>query len=282
MPAKLGQNFLISKSIAQKMVRAAEVSPEDSILEIGPGGGILTEELLKTGAKVIAVEKDIKLFNHLKEKFGPFMLSKKLALINADIRDFLKRKIQSEKRKINKVVANIPYYLTGQLLRLLLDHRMDQTGFGPDKMVLMLQKEVAQRIVGQHSELSRKKMNLLAISVRVFAEPKIAFYVSKGNFRPQPKVDSAVVVLKRRENDFFSAESGSVSGGKERKIDQKSFFETVKTGFSHPRKLLKNNLKLQDIRCLVRCGVDENARAENLTLENWACIARFIHRKKQD
>ena len=262
--AKLGQNFLISKRIAQKMASEAGIGPKNIVLEIGPGRGILTKELLKTGAGVVAVEKDIKLFNFLNKKFETSILSGHLTLVRADIRDFLcgqngQNRVLTIRGKnsvltIDGVVANIPYYLTGQLLRLLLV----QVGLGP--LVLMLQKEVAKRIV------DKVRLNTLAISVWVYAEPKIAFLVKRGNFWPQPKVDSAVVVLKRRKKSFF----------RQHKINQKGFFDTVKAGFAHPRKLLKNNLKLSDIRYLIKCGVEENARAEDLSLENWVCLTKGV------
>lgn len=256
----LAQHFLTSRSIARRMVETAEVNPKDIVLEIGPGKGILTEELLKTGAKVIAVEKDIELFNFLNKKFETFILSNHLTLLNADIRDYLKPKNVSVRHRVfNKAVANIPYYLTGQLLRLLLDPLSKSYQLKAKSYVLMLQKEVAQRIIGH-------KMNLLAISVRVFAKPRIAFYVSKKYFRPKPKVDSAVIILERRRRDFF----------REHKISQKAFFELVKTGFRHPRKLLKNNLKISNLEGWIKCGIAPNARAEDLTLENWGCLVKGV------
>ena len=261
---RLGQNFLISKAIARRMVKAAEVGPNDVILEIGPGRGILTEELLKKAKKVIAVEKDAGLFNFLKKGFPKEEASGKLVLIRADIRDYLRAAQNGQNRvltRASKIVANIPYYLTGQLLRLL----MVRTRFWP--VVIMLQKEVAQRI------MAKKKMSLLAVSVQVFAEPKIAFYVSRKNFRPQPKVDSAVVIFEPRKKDFFQ----------EHKINQGAFFELVKTGFQHKRKLLASNLKVlisQAERGFELCKIAPNARAEDLSPENWACLAYLIHRKK--
>ena len=264
---RLGQNFLKSKNVAKRMADEAGIQKNDAVLEIGPGQGILTEELLKKCGKVIAVEKDPELYEFLKQKFSTEEKSKRLALIRADIRDFLKNSVRPP--RFNKVVANIPYYLTGQLLRLLLA-QMYQVGL--NTVVLMIQKEVAQRIaLGQHSELTKKKISILAISVQVFAKARIAFYVSKRNFRPEPKVDSAVIMLERHKKDFFRS----------RGINQKLFFELVKTGFSHPRKLLKSNLQqMSDIGCLTKCGVSEKARAEDLSLENWACLARLSTLKR--
>src|SRR3989344_1017943 len=138
---KFGQNFLKSKNVAKRMAYEAGIQKNDTLLEIGPGRGILTEELLKYAKKVIAVEKDSELFNFLKQKFAAEEKSGKLVLMHADIRDVLKYpKRYSLYPKRCKVVANIPYYLTGQLLRLLLV----QVRLGP--LVLMVQKEVAQRI----------------------------------------------------------------------------------------------------------------------------------------
>ena len=134
-----------------------------------------------------------------------------------------------------------------------------------EKMVLMLQKEVAQRVVAQTKFGPKKdKMNLLAISVQVFSDPKIAFRVSAGNFSPRPRVDSAVVVFSKKPEDFF----------KKHGLSQKTFFKLVKAGFAHKRKLLKSNLKLSKTEFLTNCRVAENARAENLSLENWACLVR--------
>lgn len=262
---KLGQNFLISKRIAEKMADSAETGPKDVVLEIGPGRGILTGELLKRAKKVVAVEKDAALFDFLKQKFAEEIQKKRLVLIKDDIRDFLKNPVKHP--MFNIVVANIPYYLTGQLLRLLLSPVSD-TRYPTIKglIILMLQKEVAQRMVSDTRYPTKRKMSLLAISVWVCARPKIAFLVKKGNFWPQPKVDSAVVVFKRRERDFF----------KEHKISQKAFFDIVKAGFAHPRKVLKNNLALSDIGCLIKCGVEEKARAEDLSLENWACLVKSL------
>lgn len=269
------------------MVLAAEVGPKDTILEIGPGKGILTEELLKTGAKVIAVEKDIKLFNILTSKFRVFIDAGRLVLLNADIRDIVRFRTRFGVRirtefgiGINKVVANIPYYLTGQLLRLILP-QVSRGLLKTKLLVIMLQKEVAKRICSSLNPNSVRvrtefgfKMNLLAISVQVFVKPKIAFLVKKGNFWPQPKVDSAVVIFKKRGVDFF----------RQHKIGQKAFFKLVKTGFRHPRKLLKNNLKnfKFQVSSFKKCKIAKNARAEELSLKNWACLTKRtdIHSRK--
>lgn len=257
---RLGQHFLISKSVAGRMVAAAGITKNDTVLEIGPGKGILTQELLNKAKKVIAVEKDPKFCKFLQEKFGHL---NNFLLIQADIRDILKTK--NYKLKADKVVANIPYYLTGRLLRQLLETPLGNSVSKWERVVLMVQKEVAQRIMAKNKE----KMNLLAISVQVFTEPKIAFYVSRKNFRPQPNVDSAVIVLEKRPKNFFQ----------EHKINQKDFFKLVKTGFLHKRKFLKNNLKNYKLTAkgYLQCKIANRVRAEDLSLEDWVCLTRVIH-----
>lgn len=282
---KLGQHFLISKKVARRIVEVANVTKNDVVLEIGPGKGMLTDELLKRAQKVVAIEKDPVLCKFLEGKFKHL---NHFSVICADIRDILSSNgipwINISRDALeNKVVANIPYYLTGQILRLLLPQ---SASWRIGVIVLMMQKEVAQRIVanklrrssrGSDPKASEGKMSLLAISVQVFVEPKIAFYVSKKHFRPQPKVDSAVIILKKRPKDFF----------KEHKIKQEDFFKLVKTGFAHKRKFLMKNLAvskgvvqgvpLEELEKLFNtCGIMPKARAENLSLENWACLAKHL------
>ena len=190
---RLAQVFLKNKAFLSKIVQAGGISSKDTVLEIGPGKGVLTEALLQAGAKVLAIEKDPQLVIFLKEKFKT---NKNLTVIHADIRDFLKNhSVYPE----YKVVGNIPYYLTSYLFRLLLELEKK-----PEIIVLMIQKEVAQRIVAQPP-----RMNLLAVSVQFFAKPEIINYVPKTAFYPQPKVDSAIIKLsplsfpRKREPQFF-------------------------------------------------------------------------------
>ncbi|MGC8651450.1 MAG: 16S rRNA (adenine(1518)-N(6)/adenine(1519)-N(6))-dimethyltransferase RsmA, partial [Minisyncoccia bacterium] len=182
----LGQVFLKNKVFLSKIIKAGGISSKDVVLEVGPGKGVLTETLLQVGAKVLAIEKDPQLVKFLQEKFKNH---KNLTIIGADIRDFLKNKSFYTKYKIQnteyKVVGNIPYYLTSHLLRLLLELEKK-----PQIIVLMIQKEVAQRIIAQPP-----KMNLLAVSIQFFAKPEIIAYVPKSAFWPQPKVDSAIIKL---------------------------------------------------------------------------------------
>src|SRR3972149_2717831 len=168
----LGQHFLNNKKILEEMARAAEISKNDIVLEVGPGLGSLTEILAARAKKVIAVEKDRELIPILRERFRNY---KNVEIIQGDI-----LKIENWKVKIGnfKVVANLPYYITSRFLRLFLS----QTEFGSKLMVLMVQKEVAERICAKPP-----RMNLLALSVQLYATPKIIRRVSKGQFSPQQK-----------------------------------------------------------------------------------------------
>ncbi|MDD5033069.1 MAG: 16S rRNA (adenine(1518)-N(6)/adenine(1519)-N(6))-dimethyltransferase RsmA [Candidatus Pacebacteria bacterium] len=244
---RLGQHFLNTsaggKKIIADIIEAAELKKTDIVLEVGPGKGVLTEALLEKAKKVIAIEKDEKLVEFLKEKFFG---RKNLQLTCGDI-----LKIENLKIKNFKIVANIPYYITSRFLRKFLTAR-DQ----PETMVLMIQKEVAERICAKN-----KKESLLSISVKAYGNPKIARGVSAGNFSPPPKVDSAVIKIENISRNFFHQNG----------IGEEKFFETVKKGFSQKRKMLKNNLKISS-EALARCGLSEKARAEDLNLKDWACL----------
>jgi len=252
----LGQNFLINDGIYQKILEAADVGKKDTILEIGPGLGTLTEYLSRTGASVIAVEKDRFLANYLAKKFES---AKNVRIIEGDI---LKSKIENLELKDNdyKVVGNIPYYITSHLLRIIFEKWPQSRS-----VVLMVQKEVAQRIVAKPP-----RMSMLAVSVQYFVEPKIISYVSKGNFFPPPDVDSAIIKL------IPHPISDPVSF-------QQIFFEVVRTGFSGKRKQLINNLskklknktEIQDK--LTSVGIDPQRRAETLTIGEWRKITNILY-----
>ncbi|KPJ57551.1 hypothetical protein AMJ49_00300 [Parcubacteria bacterium DG_74_2] len=257
---RLGQNFLISRSVLKKIVEAAEISRKDTVLEIGPGMGNLTFELAKrakparnashsdAGGKVIAIEKDKKMVDILKENLKEV---KNVEIIHGDI---LKLDPKFYPLKAYKIVANIPYYLTSRLIRKFLEIRNR-----PKLMVLMVQKEVAQRICAKPP-----KMNLLAVSVQFYAKPKIISFVSKRSFWPQPKVNSAIIriaISSKRE---------------ETRVKKDLFFKIVKAGFSHPRKQLINNLS-EDLRIekktikkwFLKNGIKPEQRAETLSLDRW-------------
>ncbi|MDQ5958058.1 MAG: Ribosomal small subunit methyltransferase [Patescibacteria group bacterium] len=256
----LGQNWLVSQSALGKIVEAADIKPGEKILEIGPGKGTLTEYLLNSGANVIAIEKDHRLTLPLQEKFEKEIESGQLTLLEADALQ-LPADLLSDLGNY-KLVANIPYYITGEIIRNFLesDHQ-------PQKAVLMVQKEVAKRIVGltnpKSSSDNRIKESILSISVKVYGRPSIAGIVPKGAFRPIPNVDSAILVISDINKNFFN------------NINEKDFFKVVKQGFSQKRKLLKSNLGVEkDI--LADCGLDEKIRAEELTVFDWQELVEKI------
>jgi 16S rRNA (adenine1518-N6/adenine1519-N6)-dimethyltransferase len=257
----LGQHFLKNQSVAGKIVKTANISKNDIILEVGPGHGSLTELLIQRAKHIIAVEKDKELVDFLSDKFKG---QKKLSVIHGDI---LKFNPKSHKLKSTryKVVANIPYYITSRFLRQFLESDNQ-----PSLMVLMLQKEVAERIAARNY-----KESLLSISVKAYGQPKIIAKVPAGNFFPAPKVDSAIIAIENISKDFFSAKGSParnvVSGG----IDEKDFFKMLKLGFSHKRKLLKNNLKISD-ETLQKCEIPALSRPENLSLNNWKCLYKNL------
>jgi len=251
----LGQNFLVSRGICRRIVETAEISKRDIVLEVGPGVGNLTVELAKKAKKVIAVEKDKKMIEILKD-----------VLKNANVRnvkivqgDILKLKPKTFDLKIYKLVANIPYYLTSRLVRKFLEEKIK-----PRLIVLTVQKEVAQRICAKPP-----KMNLLAVSVQFYASPKITSFISKKCFWPSPKVDSAIIkIVLPKSVPLIS-------------VGLSLFFKIVRAGFSQPRKQLVNNLskglgieKIKIKRWLLIEGIKPERRAESLNIENWINLAK--------
>jgi len=240
----MGQNFLVNRQTLEKIVSSADLKTEDVVLEVGPGLGTLTAELAKSAGRVIAVEKDQKMCEILKETLSGF---ENIQIINDDI-----LKINSEPYTLNpyKVVANIPYYLTSPLIRKFLE-----TKYPPEFMLLMMQKEVAQRICANPPDMS-----ILAVSVQFYAKAEIISYVKKENFWPKPKVDSAIIKI--------------VPKTSENSISPDLFFKIVKAGFSHPRKQLGNNLlslgdKEEITSWLLKNKIKPTQRAETLSVEDW-------------
>ena len=242
----LGQNWLRSASALATMIKAAELQTSDTVLEIGPGQGALTEALLKTdAAKIIAVEKDDRLISVLQEKFRAEIKTGRLELIHADILKLSSTLLPPR----FKLIANLPYYLTGQILRHFL------TAVRPPSVaILMLQKEVAERIVARD-----KRESLLSISVKAFGEPKYLKTVPAGAFQPAPQVDSAILGI-------FNIKTSP---------DSDKLFAFLHRGFAHKRKLLKSNLACSTAD-LEQCKINPSARAENLTLEQWLCLAKIL------
>ena len=252
----LGQNFLTSKAVAGDIIKAADLSSHDTVLEIGPGKGFLTEELLKKTRKVIVVEKDTRLIEYLQEKFAEEVMAKKLEIIHDDILDFDFAQCNL-KSKHYTLVANIPYYITGQILRMFLENAAQ-----PKKMILMVQKEVAQRIVARDN-----KESILSISVKAYGVPHYVKKVPERYFKPQPKVDSAILLIDGISKRLF-----------QNKKAEEKFFKLVKTGFAHKRKILSNNLSsyANAEEMFTRCKIPQKIRAEKLSIEDWTCLVEHI------
>jgi len=253
---RLGQNFLVNEGVLRKIIETANLKKEDVILEVGPGIGNLTLELAKRVKKVIAVEKDPKMVEILNEIF------KKQENIKIVQKDILRFRISDLGFRIFKVVANIPYYLTSSLIRKFLEN----TEVRPLEMILMVQKEVAQRICAKPPE-----MTILAVSVQFYSKPKIISYVSKKSFWPSPKVDSAIL----RIAPLINADR--------RLINADLFFKIVKAGFSQPRKQLVNNLskglKMEKEKIknwLLKNGIKPEQRAETLKIEDWLNLTKSL------
>jgi 16S rRNA (adenine1518-N6/adenine1519-N6)-dimethyltransferase len=239
----LGQNFLKSNLALNKIIETGEISPTDIILEIGPGKGALTEKLLEKAGTVIAVEKDSNLFDLLKEKFIKEIETKKLLLLNEDI-------LKYNAKGNYKIIANIPYNITGAILKKFLTEENQ-----PSLMVLMVQHEVAKRIIGRDGE------SILSISVKAYGEPKLIMKVPARYFSPAPKVDSAVIAIKNISRKTFT----------KNKINETKFWEIVHAGFAHKRKKLSNNLK----KVVKNLHEDfKNKRAEDLSLEDWISLTK--------
>tara|TARA_Y100000310_G_scaffold169509_4_gene169667 strand:+ start:724 stop:1506 length:783 start_codon:yes stop_codon:yes gene_type:complete len=252
----LGQNFLTSQSVVDKIITTAFFDSKDIILEIGTGKGILTKNLLEKSRKVISVEKDDKLIPFLKEKFRDEIKNGKLILVHGDILTFNFRLYELSDFKI---VANIPYYITGEFLRKMLSSDIQ-----PNSMVLLLQKEVAERIARS------KKESILSISVKVYGEPKYIQTVKKGSFSPAPKVDSAILSIENISKKFFD------------EVNEEHFFKIMKLGFAHKRKLLISNLsalagKEKLKKAFIEIGINEKARAEDLSISQWKKLLRKLN-----
>ena len=255
---RLGQHFLINQNAIKKIIQAAGLKPNDTVLEIGPGLGILTKELVKKAGEVIAVEKDPKMCQILEEELKDF---KNVKIIQDDI---LKSNIQYLISNIQyKVVANLPFYLTAPVIRKFLE-----TKTPPKSMVLVVQKEIAQRICSRPP-----KMSILAVSVQFYAEPKIVGYISKKSFWPIPKVNSAIIKIVPRQFRVPVPRQFC-----------EQFFRIVRAGFAHTRKQLVNNLsgglkveKEKIKKWLLKNGVRPEQRAESLSVRDWINLTKTFN-----
>ncbi len=256
---RLGQNFLIDKGAIKKVIKATGLSSEDIVLEIGPGLGVLTQELAKKAKRVIAVEKDPRMVEILKERLKDF---KNIEVINSDILKWEpKYKILNTKYKI---VGNLPFYLTAPVIRQFLEG----VEIKPQYMVLVVQKEVGQRICARPP-----KMSVLSVSVQIYAQPEIISYLPRKSFWPQPKVDSTIIKITPKKLRVG--------------IDKEKFFKIVKAGFSQPRKQLINNLskglkakKEKVENWLLKNNIQPIQRAETLSINDWLKLTKSFKIKK--
>jgi 16S rRNA (adenine1518-N6/adenine1519-N6)-dimethyltransferase len=263
---ELGQHFLADPHILRKIVEAAELSPEMAVLEIGPGLGTLTRLLARAAGRVVAVELDGAMLGLLREELAYLP---NLELVQGDIlqldpvaliRGSRSPNLQSPPTYI--VVANLPYYITSAAIRHLLEAEPP-----PRRLALTVQREVAERMVARPGNMS-----LLAVSVQFYGRPRIVAKIPAGAFVPPPKVDSAVVRI-----DTYGAPPVPVPGAE-------TFFRVVRAGFGQKRKQLKNALaaglalpSAEVVGALTRAGVDPHRRAQTLSLEEWASLARELY-----
>lgn len=272
-----GQNFLIDKDVLEKIVDSAELKNSDTVLEVGPGLGVLTRELVKKAGRVVAVEKDNRLFEILRKTFGNVAEvfrppqdgnlkvsatpRARVEIINEDI---LKFHLAENIIGSYKVVANIPYYLTSKLLQNFLECENP-----PTHMILMIQKEVGERIVALPGKLS-----LLGISVQIYSDPEIIYHVSKHSFWPVPKVDSVILKITTK-NKFPEIK------------DKKLFFRILKAAFAGKRKqihnTLANGLKLpkEDVLSLLsQSKIDPAIRPQDIDIPHWIMLYKEFSKLK--
>ena len=268
----LGQNFLQDRTYLDRIVAAAELTPDDLVLEIGPGQGVLTRELVARAAGVVAVELDDRLITPLRAMFatqldrvqivhGDILELDPVALVDQLAGTLPGRMPEGDAAPAYKVVANLPYYITSAALRQLLEARRP-----PVRAVLLVQWEVAQRICAQPGDMS-----LLAVSVQYYARPELVQRVPAGAFRPIPQVDSAILRL-----DVYPQPAVAFA--------PEPFFTVVRAGFGQKRKQLLNSLSAglgrpkPEIAAALACAaVDPMRRAETLSLAEWESLCRCLH-----
>lgn len=244
----LGQNFLRSEKALRQIVEAAKISNNETVLEIGPGEGVLTANLLGAGARVICIEKDNRLIPILEKRFEKEIKEGTLTLIHEDALEVSFKKIGLKQGDF-KVVANIPYYITGALLPIILGGEIQ-----PSLAVVLVQKEVALRVIARDN-----KESILSVSIKAYGKPRIVDYVPAGAFVPAPNVDSAILCVEEISKKFFTEAP---------KITELAFFNTVKTGFAHKRKVLRANLGISSEE-IEKTGLSPVTRAEDITLNDW-------------
>lgn len=256
---QFGQNFLTSVPARIKIVEAGEVLPSDTVLEIGPGKGFLTKGLLEKGCRVVALEKDSDLLPLLTETFSSEVASQKLTLIEGDVLSFDPGQHQLVTSNY-KLIANIPYYITGAIISRFLSEVAQ-----PSIMVILIQKEVAERIVARDG-----KESLLSLSVKVYGDPKVVCRVSAGSFFPAPKVDSAVLQIKNISRSNFKNQ-----------YHEEIFFKLIHAGFAHKRKMalpqIQESFPTSTMRSVFEeLGLSNKVRAEDITLHIWLKLSLII------
>lgn len=257
----LGQNFMHDPNTLDKIVATAEIQPTDTVIEVGPGTGELTVKLADAARQVIAIEVD--------ERLEPLLADRLAAHRNVSVvyGDVLKTDIlKLVGTQPFMVVANVPYYITSAILRHVLEvsHR-------PRRVVLTIQYEVAERLIAAPDDMS-----LLAVSVQYYGKPRLVSRINKAVFWPRPDVDSAIVRIDTYDQPMVDVPSDA------------AFFRVVRAGFSQKRKQLRNALagglhiksEVAD-SYLQAAGLDPQRRAETVTLEEWAALARVIHEKER-
>ena len=262
----LGQNFLISNEVVEKIVDCSNISKDDLVIEIGPGLGTLTKELLEKAGKVVAIELDKKMLSILKDRFS---LYHNFSLINKDVLKVdLNQLIKEEKEKNGfkraKIVANLPYYITTPIIMKLLEEKLDL-----ESITVMIQKEVADRLVAIPGE---KDTGAITYSVYYYSEAESVLEVPNNSFIPEPEVTSKVIKLNIRKETPVEVKS------------RKVMFRIIKCAFMQRRKTLLNALvnakvflnKEEGLKILKELNLDENIRAEKLNLQNFADITNKI------
>ncbi len=260
----LGQNFLIDENILQKIVKGADISPHDRVLEIGPGVGTLTSAIAQQGAEVVAVELDRALLPILKETLEEYPNAK---VIHGDILKLnLNQLLQDNFKDVSfKVVANLPYYITTPIIMRFLEEELPYSS-----ITVMIQKEVAQRMAAQPDS---KEYGALSVAVQFYTEPRIIGKVPAGVFMPQPKVDSMIITLEKRSKPAVDVKSSAL------------FFQVVKAVFAQRRKTLLNTLNDAEISdmskpelssMLSSLNINPQRRGETLSLEELALISNTI------
>ncbi|PRX26460.1 16S rRNA (adenine1518-N6/adenine1519-N6)-dimethyltransferase [Orenia metallireducens] len=255
----LGQNFLIDNNILNKIVETADLTEEDTVIEIGPGIGSLTQKMAETGARVIAVELDDRLIPVLKESLNVY---NNIEIVHGDALEVDFSELVDGSFKL---VANLPYYITTPIIMRLLEE-----GFDVEKIVVMIQKEVGERMVASPGG---KDYGILSIGVQYHSNPEIAFVVPPTVFIPQPKVESVVIDLKVKEEQNLEV------------VDEEFFFKVVKSAFHQRRKTIRNSLSKapymnlnRDLidQALEEVGIDPRRRAEKLSIETFAQLSNAL------